>query len=80
MASLMSAAAKSREITEAGDRRWDAEHYRERARTLRELALRTKSPEVRRDLIELALQHERLAHYVETYFHKGGGNRSGVSD
>ncbi|HJU15601.1 MAG TPA: hypothetical protein VJ770_03950 [Stellaceae bacterium] len=50
---------------ETQERRWDADQYRARARTLRKLALRTRSPEVRRDLMELALRHERLAAYLD---------------
>jgi hypothetical protein len=52
----------------AQGRPWDVSQYRERARTLRELALRTRFPEVQRELEALALRHERLAAYVETRF------------
>jgi hypothetical protein len=38
---------------------------------LRELALRTRSPEVRSELMALALRHERLADYVETHCQDG---------
>jgi hypothetical protein len=64
--SFMSAAVKPRASMEAGDRRRGAGQYRERARSLRELALRTNFPEVRGALMALALQHERLAAYIET--------------
>ncbi|MGH7090160.1 MAG: hypothetical protein ACREE4_12350 [Stellaceae bacterium] len=49
----------------AGERRRDAERYRARARTLRKLAQVAKSSEVQRDLVALALRHERLADYIE---------------
>lgn len=62
---LMSVTPKYDDPTAAQERRWDAEHYRARARTLRKLALEAKSPEVQRDLIALALRHERLADYIE---------------
>ena len=55
-----------RATAEAQDRPWDADRYRARARALRQAALRTKSPEVRRDLVALALRHERMADYIET--------------
>jgi hypothetical protein len=63
----MSAAVKYQATTEIRERCWDASQYRERAQTLRELALRTRYPEVRRDLTALALRHERLAAYIEAH-------------
>jgi hypothetical protein len=63
----MSIAVEDRATTETRERRWDASQYRERAQTLRELALRTKYSEVRRDLTALALRHERLAAYIEAH-------------
>lgn len=52
---------------QSGDRRWEADHYRERARALRVLAWRTRSSEARRELLALASRHERLADYVEAH-------------
>ena len=63
----MSTTLGCRATVEARDRPWDAERYRARARTLRQLARWTKSPEVRRDLMTLALRHERMANYIETH-------------
>jgi hypothetical protein len=63
---FMSATSECRATVEARDRPWDAQ-YRARARTLRKLARWTKSPEVRRDLMALALRHERMANYIETH-------------
>ncbi|MGH7052533.1 MAG: hypothetical protein ACREFK_09590 [Stellaceae bacterium] len=60
----------------AGERRWDADHYRTRARTLRKLALWTKWPEVRADLIALALRHERLADYLDAHSDEAGRGRA----
>ena len=63
----MSTTLGCRATAQAQDRPWDADQYRARARALRKLALRTKSPEVRRDLMTLALRHERMANYIETH-------------
>lgn len=65
---------------EAGDCRWDAKQYRERAQTLRQLVLRTRFPEVRGELMALALQHERLAAYVETRFQDADRTRADAAD
>jgi hypothetical protein len=76
----MSIAAKDRLTTETRERRWDASQYRERAQTLRELALRTKYSEVRRDLTALALRHERLAAYIEAHFDDGSAAPADEAD
>lgn len=61
----------------AREHRWGAGRYRARARTLRRLALETKSPEVQRDLIALALRHERLADYLEARSEDADRSRAG---
>ena len=62
---LMSAPHEYEARAQAGERPWDADDYRARARTLRKLARWVQSPEVRRDLIALALRHEVMADYLE---------------
>lgn len=57
---------------EAREHRWNADQYRARARTLRKLAQWVKSPEVRRDLIALALRHERMADWLDARYDKEG--------
>lgn len=64
-ASLMSVTPEYDAPAEAREHRWDADQYRARARALHSLARGTKSPETRRDLIELALRHERMADYLD---------------
>ena len=71
----MSAAAEYCAGAETQGRQWDADRYRARARDLRRLALRTRSPEVRSELMDLALRHERLAAYLDARADQGDRTR-----
>jgi hypothetical protein len=43
----------------------DGDHYREMAGKLRELARYTKSPGIRRELVDLAMRYDRRGDHVD---------------
>lgn len=49
----------------SGEQRPTAEYYRNAAAEIRRLAERAQTPEVRRDLLDLAGRFDRLAEFVE---------------
>jgi len=62
----MAAGLPGRTETSAVDEeRARAEHYRRRSRRFRDLAEKTGFPEIRAQLIVLALRYERMAAYLE---------------
>jgi len=50
-----------------------AGYYREMARKISELAIKSQIPDVRRDLVELAERFARMAAYVERRHPNGRG-------